>query len=434
VARRFYGDFSSLHIIMSTPTTASAHTHVGTPPPGYNEEWATHTIHWHGFASLSSEQDESVASPEFMLLGNPWCLRIFPGGDTAAAEGMTSLFLYNKSNKAIEIDYGFSVNDENGKQVAYERSGGPHNFAPVGDAAGDDYWGLDFVKRSDLMSSLVNGTLVIEVHMRLAKPTTSVPPPFIPENPVAKMIQGLFLDEKSSDIVFKVAEGKGKNSAMKVAKTASVSFPAHRLIVENCSSIFAELCESRGDNTTPIQINDVTPDIFRLLLSYIYGRKLSEDDMVLHARDIIDAADKYGVVNLKLEAEASFVVCATFSIENVMELLLYAESKNCALLKEASMDYIVENKAEVIKKLSFADMIPGTLMRDLLAAVSRGERNIDGSDGDESQYNALRISELRKRSYDKGLNVDGSREMLIAALEAVHELGSEESNEEQEEE
>jgi len=406
---------------------------MGTPPPDYLQQgWVKHTIHCHGFASLSSERGEFVYSPEFMLLGNQWCLAMFPGGDTLSEERMTALGLWNKSDKAIEIDFGFSVNDENGKQVVYERSDGPYNFPPVGDA--DDYRGLDFVKRSDLMSSLVNGTLVIEVHMRLAKPTTSVPPPFIPENPVAKMIQGLFLDEKSSDIIFEVAEGKGKNSAMKVAKTASVSFPAHRLIVENCSSIFAELCESHGDSTTPIQINDVTPDIFRLLLSYIYGRKVSEDDMVLHARDIIDAADKYGVVNLKLEAEASFVVGATFTIENVMELLLYAESKNCALLKEASMDYIVENKAEVIKKLSFADMIPGTLMRDLLAAVSRGERNIDGSDGDESQYHSMRISELRKRSYEKGLNVDGSREMLIAALEAVQELGSEESNEEQEEE
>jgi hypothetical protein len=284
------------------------------------------------------------------------------------------------------------------------------------------------------LSSLVDGALIIEVHVRLAKPTKSVPPPFIPENPVAKMIQGLFLDEKSSDIIFEVAEDKGKNSAMKVAITSPVSFSAHRLIMKNCSSIFAELCESQNDNTRQIQIIDVKPNIFRLLLSYMYGRKVSEDDMVLHARDIIDAADKYGVVNLKLEAEASFVVGATFTIENVMELLLYADSKNLALLKEASMDYIVENKAEVIKKLSFADMIPGTLMRDLLAAVSRGERNIDGSDGDESQYHSMRISELRKRSYDKGLHVDGSREMLIAALEAVQELGSEESNEEQEEE
>jgi hypothetical protein len=154
--------------------------------------------------------------------------------------------------------------------------------------------------------------------------------------------------------------------------------------------------------------------------------KLSDDDMKSHAKEILDAADKYGVVNLKLEAEASFVVGATFTIENVMEHLLYAESKNLALLKEASMDFIVENKSEVIKKMSFFDMVPGTLMKDLLVATSRGERNVGGADVNvESQYDSLRISELRKRSYEKGLNVDGSREMLIAALEAVQNLESE---------
>jgi hypothetical protein len=181
----------------------------------------------------------------------------------------------------------------------------------------------------------------------------------------------------------------------------------------------------------------VTPDIFRVLLNYIYGGKLSDDDMKSRVRDIIDAADKYGVINLKLEAEACFVEGTTFTIDNVMEHLLYAESKNCALLKEAAMDYIVEKKGEVIEKLSFANA-PGTLMRDLLAAVSRGERNVGGNDGDggESQYNAMRISELRKRAHEKGLNVDGSREMLIAALRSLQEagVGAEEGSEELDEE
>jgi hypothetical protein len=109
-----------------------------------------------------------------------------------------------------------------------------------------------------------------------------------------------------------------------------------------------------------------------------------------------------------------------------MEHLLYAESKNLALLKEAAMDFIVENKSEVIKKMSFVDMVPGTLMKDLLVATSRGERNVGGADVNvESQYDSMRISELRKRSYEKGLNVDGSREMLIVALDAVQNLESE---------
>jgi len=61
------------------------------------------------------------------------------------------------------------------------------------------------------------------------------------------------------------------------------------------------------------------------------------------------------------------------TMDNVMELLLYSDSKNCALLKEAAMDFLVENKADVIEELSFTD-IPGTLIRDVLATVLREEK------------------------------------------------------------
>ena len=74
----------------------------------------------------------------------------------------------------------------------------------------------------------------------------------------------------------------------------------------------------------------------------------------------------------------------------------------------------------------------------------RVESFVGGSDGDggDSQYYALCISELRKKAHEKGLNVDGSREMLIAALktaqdpesEVESDVDSEESDEEPEEE
>jgi hypothetical protein len=372
-----------------------------------------------------------------MLLGNEWLMWIFPGGHEDAAEGMVSLYLHNRSDKSMDIDFAFSVNDGNGKQVAYKRSATPCNFEPEGTfnpegVATNNGGFLNFATRLSLLSSLINGTLVIVVHMKLATPTKSVPPPFIPENPAAKMIQGLFLDEKYSDIVFEVAQNHGRDSAMKVAKTAPITFPAHRCIVASCSSIFADLCESHNDDTTPIQINDVTPDVFRLMLSYTYGGKISNDDMKSHAREIIDAADKYGVINLKLEAEASLVEGTTFTIENVMELLIYAESKNCALLKEAALDFIVENKFDVIEKLSFND-VPGALVRDVLVATARGEMRSGGGDVTvDRKYYSLRISELRKMAHENGLNVDGSREMLIAALKTVEDLESEDDSDSEE--
>jgi hypothetical protein len=63
----------------------------------------THTVHWHGFGGLPSEQGEFVDSPDFMLLENEWHLAIFPGGSANAVKEW-SLYLWKKSDKAIEID------------------------------------------------------------------------------------------------------------------------------------------------------------------------------------------------------------------------------------------------------------------------------------------------------------------------------------------
>jgi hypothetical protein len=421
---------------MDAPSTAAAHIHEGTPPPGYHQEWLTRTVHLHDFSSRSTVHGARVVSPEFEGFGNQWCVRIYPGGNGYAEEGMVTLYLANMSGNAIEIDYGFSINDGNGKQVAFKRTATPRNFGPMDN--GSSRWGYDnFASSSLLLSSLINGTLVIEVHMKLSVPAASSPLPFIPENPFGKQMQRLFLNEKSADIMFEVGEEEQpKNNAMKIAKTSPVTFPAHRCIVENCSSIFAELCESNGDDrTTPIQITGVSPDVFRLLLFYMYGGKVTDDDMKSHAKEIINAADRYGVSSLKLEAEVCLVNATSFSMENLKDILLYADSKNCALLKETAMDYMVQNQDKLLGKVSFHDA-PGSLLNDFIAATARGARMSNETDDNnvDNQYNTLRISELRKKAYEKGLNVDGSREMLIDALKKVHELeskgGSEESDEE----
>ena len=207
------------------------------------------------------------------------------------------------------------------------------------------------------------------------------------------------------------------NNAENDVKIAPFTFHAHCLILNNSgSTVLAELCEMREDPTTPIEIKDISPDVFRHLMHYIYGGKIPDDEMKSRAKEIINAANRYGVATLKLEAEACLVEGTTFCLENVMEHLIYADSMNCALLKETVMDYIMENKAKVLEKISFDDA-PGNLTRDLLAAVVRGEREEGGADGDNNtQFTTMRISELRQKAHEKGLDVDGPREMLIAVL------------------
>ena len=63
----------------------------------------------------------------------------------------------------------------------------------------------DFAKRANIMKSLVHGTLVIGVAIKLADPTKV----------------------KSSDVVFEVGGQRGKYNAEKVARTPLVLFHAH---------------------------------------------------------------------------------------------------------------------------------------------------------------------------------------------------------------
>ena len=182
--------------------------------------------------------------------------------------------------------------------------------------------------------------------------------------------------------------------------------------MQKSSSLLNGLCKSEAS----VSIADESPDIFRHVLHYLYGGKVSDEDMKEHAKDIIDAADKYGVVGLKLEAEASLVTATTITFDSAIDNLLYADGKNCALLKETVLDFIADNGKEAAKKLSF-EHVPSTVIPYLLTAMSKGNDTDGETTSTENDLSAMRVNALRKMLHEKGLDVDGSREMMIARLE-----------------
>ena len=76
------------------------------------------------------------------------------------------------------------------------------------------------------------------------------------------------------------------------------------------------------------------------------------------------------------------------------------------------------NSVEVLQKVSLKD-IPGspTLFADILVATARGaKRNGNNKGSRDDQLSTMRISDLREEVHNRGLDVDGSRETLIATL------------------
>ena len=67
------------------------------------------------------------------------------------------------------------------------------------------------------------------------------------------------------------------------------------------------MLQTRGGDLATVSIPDVEPDIFCHVLYYTYGGDAPDDNLTSGARDLIDAANKFGIVNLKLKAEACHV-------------------------------------------------------------------------------------------------------------------------------
>ena len=179
-------------------------------------------LQFDGFADLPTQDDEDgdecAESETFTCLGIEWLLRIYPW-DIRTDEMMVSASLRNLSERNIHIDYSFSVKGHAGGEV--------YTSLFKGKKYCDNSWGDDIGMRSKIVQTLVDGALVIEVCMKLADKTQKTHTPFIPENPSCKIIQGMFMDERSSDVLFELGGQQFNSKERKKTKTSPVTFPAH---------------------------------------------------------------------------------------------------------------------------------------------------------------------------------------------------------------
>ncbi|KAL7550323.1 hypothetical protein ACHAWF_013564, partial [Thalassiosira exigua] len=395
---------------------------VGDPPRSFRR-WESFEVYFHSFPDYpTGRRGVYVESPEFRCFGHEWSVDVCPDGfgegRRGSDPGMVAVHLSKRSPYCIVIDYALILKDSTNRRELSRHEKSSANFQ---DKCG--YGVSNFAKRTSVMDSLAEGTLTIEVQMRRSESTKANQ--FVPSNPISKNILGMFMDEESSDIVFEVSP-KNDTKSTKKAKPSPEKFYAHRIILEKAAPALAEMCEN-GESVT---ITDVKPHIFRRALYYAYGGKLRGDPwdhMEYVAKEMIEAADRFGMVNLKLEAEATYLNLIDLDAYSVMENLLYADAKNCALLKEAVIDYVLENDEYVLENASLKDM-PGGMFADLLTAVARAKKENEDAENNEIKPSTMRVSELRKKLDEKDLEVDGSRESMIKTLNEYPDSESDESD------
>lgn len=214
--------------------------------------------------------------------------------------------------------------------------------------------------------------------------------------------------------------------------------------------------KNNNNNNVSIRIPQVDETTFEQFLEYIYT---SNEPKLLHAlmkdfnanaaTSLLIVADKFGSIDLKLYVE-SVLVDRFLTVENCPEMLMFADSHSCALLKEYSMNLYVSNPIAVMATAteSWTRLMesPKLLSELLIHTTTRkaychhssnskiNDNDIDNNndkDKDKDDVKNLTIASLRDRLEEAGLDLDGSREILVNRLKVhvfVTHVSSQKSN------
>jgi speckle-type POZ protein len=365
----------------------------------------TQTIRFvfHDFENLPHDRDEETISSVLLCHGYQWNFQLYPGGYYHSKEAVyLSVYLHcvsaEQEDCKVKAKYAFRIPSANHSSYM-----GEDTFCRKSKVMGLP----NFRRRSDVLDPskdfLVDGNLTIEVDIQVYKDAS---PFWEPKSELkGDFMKILESANQSGDVTFQVG---------------SEEFPAHRLVLEARAPVLAALIEDYPPET-PIHIQDIKTSVFRSLLRFIYANDVPKpEEFQKEARELLDVANRFGCKGLKLSAEAELVESG-ITVDTAADLVLLGDAKNCALLKEAAMDFFAANPTSVMSSPGWEkveESLP--LMKELMAVLASNKKRPAPADADEERdHKRMCVSALRRRLDEKGLDVDGSREMLVSRLEKV---------------
>ena len=433
---------------------------IGRPPKRLLRKKERMTFKIHDFAQSSEKRGEYRITPVLQAHGYNWKLQVYPRGDNRSKE--TSEYI------SCFLHYFPSPNDKEAPVAKVEYRCGAHKTETqickfvVQKGNTSTSWGLEnFLARNRVLHNYLDedGALTIHIDVRIAVDPKIVwyPSPMRRE---PTLIQLYYSSEETADVTFRLtgsSNDSGGDDDDALPSTAVSCYRAHKMILALRAKILYELhCEESSaledDSDSDCKVVDLPGidwDLFEAMLEHIYTVKQPTIENEATAKKLLLAADRFCLTDLKLYVE-SVLVDRFVTAENAASLLLLADSHSCALLKEASMDLYVSDPASVIRSPEWAMVEESEkTISELLVHVHTSCRNCfyednrknkettynndnnnninnnDDDQGDDSsgsekdsddEINRLDIFSLREQLCEEGLDVDGSRETLVARL------------------
>ncbi|XP_057318658.1 speckle-type POZ protein B-like [Microplitis mediator] len=153
-----------------------------------------------------------------------------------------------------------------------------------------------------------------------------------PQRKITDDLKELYDSKMNSDVILVVG---------------NVKFKAHKTILSARSPVFLAMFthEMKEKKDSEVAIPDIDPGTFNKMLEFIYTDKINELDT--YAAYLLEAADKYQLLNLKSLCEESLSKSA--SIDSAIKLMILADMHNANHLFEHVLELIIKNIEDVIK-------------------------------------------------------------------------------------
>ena len=119
-----------------------------------------------------------------------------------------------------------------------------------------------------------------------------------------------------------------------------------------------------------IEIRDLDVDTMDSMLSYIYSGKIG--NMVGNEETLLAAAEMYDLPGLKTLCEDA--LSRHMNIDNVLDMLLFADLHKAANVKALALKFIVENAQEIVSQDDWSkklEIFPGILSDMFKAAIKK---------------------------------------------------------------
>jgi len=372
----------------------------GEPPKKIHGDVETIEFTIYNFKDLTQKREEYIESPTCKAHGYEWQIHIYPRGCKQSNESdeQVSCYLRYLTNKR-SISAQFSMKAGHAQATSSLQTFEESDFE----------WGWkDFDnRRSVIQNSLTNdGNLIVKCDIQIAEEDKIVcwyPQKLQKQDLLVKLYEDV--SSEISDVVFLVEE---------------TMYRAHRNILSLKAKKLSEIAEE-WDKDSPIPVHLMKKDIFKSMLDFIYTVKVPDIENEDVAKELLVAADRFECIHMKLYVE-SVIVDKHLKPDNAAAMLIFADSHSCALLKEAAMNiFATDTDTETAKSaeawLELKESLK--LVTELFDSITRSKK-YEGAE-DRNGVDEMDVTILRKKLEDAGLELDGSRKILVNRLKTYRQ-------------